>query len=208
MPQERDNNFSPEQGKEPSTKWRDRIVIFLLLVGFLVSLIYFLWLFLQNPSIGVIRVGTPPAKDESFEQGKELKRFVGEYVSFSYPGTYVEKTHTLPVEGPIKESIFLSDAGMESKKIAVTIEKRAEESLEASPSYQMRMNDSKTYRRTSIDLNGFSGFLFTKDSQVFEQMVFFRKNGFILSIAVTSPFSLDTLWEGLENILKSFEQKT
>lgn len=198
-PQETHNVSSRKGGR--------KISLFLFGAVLFSGALYAVWVFLQRPAVGVIRTGALPVKDEDFEQGKERKYFAGEHLSFSYQGMYTEKSHSLPVSGPIKESIFLSAADFEGRKIAVVVEERAGGSLDASPSFQMRVNDPKTYERSSLKKNNLGTVLFTKNSPVFEQTAFFQKNDLVVSIAVTSPLRLDALPGDLEDIFQDFEWK-
>lgn len=189
-------------------KRKQTLLIASLIIIFFCGAVYFLWLFFQTPAVGVIRPGVVPKKEDAFDQSTETKHFAGTYFSFSYPGKYQEVSHTFPETGPVKETLLLSASDVEGKKIAITAEKRDTDTFDASPSFQMRRNDFKTYGRSSLKWQDLDGVLFTKNSQVFEQTVFFRKNNFILSISTTSPFSLETLRGDLENILESLEWKS
>jgi len=109
--------MEPEEKKSSHTKRNIFLfIIFILLFGG----IYILWLFLQSPAIGVIRTSSLP-KEEAFDTGTETKQFVGTSFSFSYPGRYKERAHTLPEAGPVEESIFLSATDVEGKKITLTL---------------------------------------------------------------------------------------
>lgn len=198
--------MEPETNNVPSRKG-GKISLFLFGVVLFSGALYAAWLFLQKPAVGVIRTGTLSAKDEGFEQGKERKRFGGTHFSFSYPGTYAEKSHSLPTSGPIKEALFLSAADLEGRKIALVVEERKGGGLDASPSFQMRANDPKTYERSSLKQEGLDIVLFTKNSPVFEQTAFFQKNDLVASIAVTSPLRLDALLGDLDDIFQDFEWK-
>lgn len=190
-----------------SRKGRRKISLFLFGAVLFSGALYAAWLFLQKPAVGVVRVGTLPTKEESFAQGTEQKHFSGKYFSFSYTGTYEEKNHTVPVSGVIKESVFLSANDFEGRKIAIGVEEREERGLAASPSFQMRMNDPKTYARSSATWGGLDMVLFTKNSQVFEQTVFFQKDNLIVSVSATSPLRLDALSGDLDSFFQSFEWK-
>ncbi|OIQ04350.1 MAG: hypothetical protein COZ86_02365 [Candidatus Moranbacteria bacterium CG_4_8_14_3_um_filter_41_13] len=194
-------DMEPEEKKSSHTKRNIFLfIIFILLFGG----IYILWLFLQSPAIGVIRTSSLP-KEEAFDTGTETKQFVGTSFSFSYPGRYKERAHTLPEAGPVEESIFLSATDVEGKKITLTLEKRDADTLDASPSFQMRQNDKKTYTKSSFKWDGLDRVLFIKDSQVFEKILFLQRKNLFLIISVSSPFSLDTLSQDLEDILTNLK---
>lgn len=200
------DGFQKEKQQLPRKR---KYIYFILLFVIIVfcGAIYFLWHSLQAPAIGVIHPGTLPKKDE-FDQGTETKQFVGKDFSFSYQGKYQEISHTLPEVGSIKETFFLSASDIEGKKIAVVEEERDGSTLDASPSFQMRRNDPKTYKKSTLRWESLDRVLFTKDSQVFEKTLFIQKKNFILSVSVSSPFSGETLSGDLENILNTLEWKT
>ncbi len=71
----------------------------------------------------------------------------------------------------------------------------------------MRLNKPKEYKKEVFLMNEWNGFIFTKDSQVFEQSIFFFANEYLLSFASTSPLSLQGLQEELEVMLGSLDIK-
>ncbi|MEI8097147.1 MAG: hypothetical protein WCG73_03515, partial [Candidatus Moraniibacteriota bacterium] len=176
------NDVQKGEEKLPPKRKR-KLWFFLFFLTLLIGGLYSCWQFFQSPAVGVIRPGALPKKDESFAEGTETKHFVGKHFSFSYPGAYQEISHTLPETGPIKETIFLSAVDVEGKKIAVTEEERENDRLDASPAFQMRERDTKTYRKSSFKWDGLDRVLFTKDSQVFEKAVFLQKKNFILTVS-------------------------
>ncbi len=107
----------------------------------------------------------------------------------------------------MRESVFLTSPDLDSVKIAITVEERDEPGPEASPSYQARSNDRETYERSPLRWGELDGALFTKNSQVFEQTVFFRKGGLSLIVSATSPLRIDALREALEDILRNLSWK-
>lgn len=192
---------SPEEKK--SSKGRSRFWIFLLLaLLFFSGILYAIWLFLQQPVIGEVRVGTGAPAEES-NSTKQQKQYQGKYLTFLYPGIYEEKMHETPVNGPVKESIFLSAADFEGKKIAVVVEERTGGDFEASPSFQMRSSKPTEYDQESVSVGGQRGFLFKKDAQVFERTFFLRDEDFVISISATSPFSAESLEQGLFSVIGS-----
>jgi len=203
MSPRRDTDLSRESAKELSVKRRRQAAIFLFLASLICGFLYFVWRFSQNPAVGVIRVGALPVQDENFGQGKELKRFAGKYVSFSYPGAYAEKAHAIPVNGPVKESIFLSAADFEGRKIAIVVEEREGGDFEASPSFQMRSDRPEEYDQEPVSVSGQSGFLFKKDTQVFERTFFLHSEDFVISISTTSPISVESLEQELFAVIGS-----
>lgn len=188
--------------KQPSRK-RFRFWIFVLIgTSLFFGIVYITWLFLQQPAIGEIRV-VKKVPTEDRDSAKEQKQYQGKYLTFSYPGIYVEKAHEIPIDGPVKESIFLSAADFEGKKIAIVVEERAGGDLEASPSFQMRADKPKEYDQEPVSVDGFSGFLFKKNTQVFERTFFLQSEDFVISISTTSPISAESLEQGLFAVIGS-----
>lgn len=177
---------------------------FFLWMAFIVVVfisVYVLWRFLQTPATGTIKMGVLPPPIESFDQKNEQKRFVGKYISFSHGGTYVKKTDDTSVNGSVKESIFLTTPDWEGKKIAVTVEERAESTLEASPSYKMRREAPKIYHETPLTIGIFTGSVFEKQSAVFEATAFLINHSEIITISLTSPIKGDGLKDELLTLL-------
>lgn len=197
----------PSQEEKQSSRKRPRFWIFLLIgMSLFFGIVSIIWFFLQQPAIGEVRV-SKQAPIEDRDTSNKQKQYQGKYLTFSYPGVYAEKAHEVPVSEPGKESVFLSAADFEGKKIAITVEEREKGNFEASPSFQMRVNKPKEYDKESFSENGFEGFVFAKNSQVFEQTVFFFDEGLFISISVTSPIKIEGLREELMDILKSVNIK-
>jgi hypothetical protein len=181
-------------------------LIFLLMIA---AAGFIFWRFLQGPAIGTIRMGELPATvADEFDESKGWKSFQGAYIRLTYPAKYQKQEREVPKDGPAREIIFLTASDLESTKIAITVERRPDPGLEASPSYQARLNDKATYERSSLEWQGFSGMLFTKNAQVFEQTAFFRNGDLLLSVSATSPLRIDALSEELHGILQHLRWKT
>lgn len=188
--------------KDAHSKKGKQRILFLSGVFFLLLALFFaLWVYLSGPAIGTVQEGKLPAEDDPFKQGNEQKRYNGKYVSFSYSAAYVLKSNEMPVNGPVKESIFLAESGLSGKKIAITVEERSENSLEASPSFKMRLKKPEIYDKKPFIQSDFDGFLFEKNTQVFEETAFFFVGRNIISVSVTSSVSLEGLLEELERIV-------
>lgn len=178
------------------------LVYSVLIVLFFFGLASIVCLFLQEPVIGEVRVGKK-APTEDRDSAKKQKQYQGKYLTFSYPGIYAEKTHEIFVDGPVKESIFLSAADIEGRKIAVTVEEREGGDFEASPSFQMRSDKPTEYDQEPVSIGGQSGFLFKKDTYMFERIFFLHSEDFVISISATSPFSAENLEQELFSIIGS-----
>jgi hypothetical protein len=191
-----------ENNKKPRRFWVYIAIIPLLLF----AVAYIIWTFLQKPVISDIRVGTKePSAD--IIKNKEPKFYQGKYLTFSYPGDYQELTHAISEEKPVKESIFLSATDLEGQKIAVVAEERETGNFEESPSFQMRLLKPKEYKKEPISENGLKGFLFSKNTQVFEETAFVSKGNFIISVSLSSPMSIEGLNKELLGVLQSLEWK-
>lgn len=188
---------------EDKRKGRRKIVLFLLLGGILSGGVYYIWYIVQKPSIGTIKTGALPAEPESFAQNSEKKLYKGKYIIFAYPGSYNEKSHDAPKEGPVKEQIVLFGDESQGKRIAFVVEDRSDKYLDASPAFQMRMKDKEQYEKEIIGTGRDQKVIFTKNSQVFETTAFFMKKNLLVSVSVTSPIHLDGLRDDLLKILET-----
>jgi hypothetical protein len=177
------------------------IILLLLFVG-----AYIIWTFLQKPVISDIRIETKESSAD-IVKNKEPKLYQGKYLTFSYPGDYQELTHTISEEKPIRENIFLSATDLEGQKIAVVVEERETGNFEESPSFQMRLLKPKEYKKESISENGWTGFVFKKNTQVFEETAFVSKGNFIISVSLSSAMTIEGLNKALIDILRSLEWK-
>lgn len=190
-----------------SSHKRLRFWIFVLLILLLLfGGAYVLWGFLQQPVVGTVgvveQVLTPTGESESPEAEKQYQ---GTYLTFTYPATYEEKRRDNPFSEVIQESVFFAAKDIEGQKIAMVVEERTERTFEASPAFQMRMNNAQEYTRKPLALSGLEGFIFTKESQVYEVTAFFRHNTQLVTLSLTSPFTLDGLEKTLLAILESLK---
>lgn len=206
---EKTNEIFPEipASKKFSLKRHRGVVLFLLTAVIILGGFYCFWRFLERPALGTIHPGIVPKVPESFAASNEVKRYVGKYVDFSYAAVYAEKRHEIPESGPVKESIFLSVSDFEGRKIAVTIEDRGSVDFEASPSFYMRLNKPKEYGKEAFSENGFRGFFFAKKMAVFEQDVFFFDKGLLITLAVSSPTTMDGLRDDAMSVFQSMKVK-
>lgn len=192
-----------ENPKKKSRFWKYVVLIILILL-FVVA--YIIWLLIQTPNVADIRVGIKEPS-EDIVKNKEPKLYQGKYLSFSYPGDYQELTHTTPEEKPVRETIFLSATDLEGQKIAIVVEERETGDFEESPSFQMRLLKPKEYVKESISENGFRGFIFKKNTQVFEETAFVRKENFIITVFLTSPMNIEGLNKALFDVLWTLKWK-
>ena len=171
--------------------------ISLLLIGG-----YFLWWFFQRKAVGTIRV-TDLSTVESSDKMMEKRLYKGKFTTFSHGAIYEERAHLLPESSPLKESVFLSAMDVEGRSIAVTVVDRGTEDLSSDPAFQMRQMTTKEYHQKNFQEGVWRGILFEKSTAPFERTGFFAKNGFVMSVSVTSPFRGDDLEEEFLEIMKS-----
>lgn len=184
-------------------KKRSRLLVYSVLIAlFFFGIVYIVWLFLQEPVIGEVRIMKKELTEDR-NSTKKQKQYQGEYLTFSYPGIYAEKAHEIFVDGPVKESIFLSAADIEGKKLAIVVEEREGGDFAASSSFQMRSNKPTEYDQKPVSIGGQSGILFKKDTQMFERIFFLHSEDFLISISATSPFSAESLEQELFSIIGS-----
>lgn len=197
------NEIIPEAPKKKGISPQVRRII-LFFAFFLLGLMCLLiWRFLQRPAMGTIHPGKTLVVSESFDGRKEKKRYSGKYVDFSYTAAYLERRHDLPVNSPIKESISLSAEDIEGRKITLIVADRGTSDLASDPSFQIRNDTSGEYQSKPLQIANFQGMLFQKNTQIFEVTAFFPYQGHIMSISVTSPFSLEGLETELFDIVES-----
>lgn len=193
---------TPQVPKNRVRPLRRRMI--LLFTIFLVGCMSFwLWCFLQKPAVGTIRPGATPTAAEVFTREKEKKRYTGKYFDFSHGAAYQEKRHDLPVNDPIKESVFLSTGDIEGRKIALILADRGTSDLASDPSFQIRNDASGEYQSKSFQVVNFQGTVFQKNTQIFEVTAFFSYQEYIVSISLTSPFTLEGLETELSAIVES-----
>lgn len=191
------------QSEAESSKKRKRFWIFLFIgLCTLFGILYAIWWYLQRPAVGEIRMNTV-VTERNIDEEKKKTQYEGKYLTFLYETVYKEKSHTLPVKGPIKESIFLSSSDLEGKKLAIVVEERENGDFEASPGFQIRLHKPKEYERKDISITGYKGVLFIKNTVVFEQTFFLHDGNFVVTLSVTSPMSGEALGQELSDCIDS-----
>lgn len=190
----------PKNRKIPSKRRRMVLLFAFFLLG---CICFWLWRFLQKPAVGTIRPGATPLAEQVFTREKEKQRYTGKYLDFSHGAAYREKGHDLPVNGLIKESIFLSAEDIEGRKISLILADRGTSDLASDPSFQVRSDASGEYQSKSFQVANFQGTVFQKNTQIFEVTAFFSYQEYIVSISLTSPFTLEGLETELSAIMES-----
>lgn len=177
-----------------------------VLAGVLVTLLFlvgcFVWWLWHRKAVGTIRV-PEMYQEESAVKKQEKKLYQGKFFTFLYDEGYLEKTHSLPESGPIKETLFLSTSDVEGRKIAVTLADRGTNDLVSDPSFQLRQNSHEEYQSRPFEVAPFQGTLFQKNTQLFEVTAFFTYQGKIMTLSITSPFSLEGLEKELFTVIES-----
>lgn len=197
-----ENKETEEIEKMPRKKLM-RWVFLLVGLGPATLLVYGVWRYLERPAVGEIWTSTVVSREDR-DSKNERKEYRGEYLVFSHPISYEEKTYTLPVKGPVKESILLSEKSVEGKKIAIVVEERSGGDYTASPAFQMRSLKPKDYEKAEdMSLGGYRGVLFRKDTGVFERTFFLHDSDLVVTVSMSSPFSAEALEGELSNIIKS-----
>ena len=158
---------------------------------------------LQLPARGSIRVSVPQKQPELFEENQEKKLYQGKFLEFSYRAFYAEESHEIIENGPVRERIWLITPDIEGRKIAIVVAKREGNALTSDPSYVMRQNDKKSYQSMPLSGMNFEGVVFKNHVAPFEAVAFFKKEGYIVSVSLTSLFKKDDLDGELSRILES-----
>lgn len=187
-----------------SSGWaRHRMLWLLLLMSVVIGCLIWAWWFLSQPVFGTIQV-MPEATAPANEKIIEKKLYQGKKMTFSYQGSYDQKSSRVSIDGPILESILLANSTLDGRKIAVTVANRGTSDLMSDPSYQVRLNDRKTYRQSSFSVGSYEGEMFETTEAPFEKTAFFSTHGLIVSMALTSLFQLEGLGVELEALLADF----
>ena len=139
---------------------------------------------------------------EYFDKKSEKRLYKGKFLEFFHEAAYVEKSHSTPEGGPIVETVFLSTKDVEGRKIAITVVYRGTTDLTSDPSFQLRQASPQEYHSKNFKEGAWQGVLFEKKSAPFERTIFLEKNGYIISISLTSPFSSDGLEEEVLTIVR------
>ncbi len=163
---------------------------------------YFLWQFLQRKVEGSIQVRDSGA-DQVSDIKSQKKLYKGKFIEFFHGSGYVEKSHFTPESGPVVETLLLSTLDVEGRKIAVTVAYRGVPDLTSEPAFQLRQGTPEEYQPKNFQEGLWRGVLFEKNTAPYERTVFFEKNGYIISISITSPFESDDFEEEVLMIVQS-----
>lgn len=195
----RENTLVEPKSVKPSTLRRIHYTLGVLLV--LAAVFLLGWLF-SRPNVGTITL-SEPSQIIIGEQVKE-KTFIGKYITFSLPGSFLEKTMDEDVKLPILERKLFSEGSMQGRKLALIVQDHAGYRLEEYSGYRIRVLAPETYTERNFETSGLQWTIFTKDNSVFEAAAFAKQGNTVVSLVISSPFSSEGLGEELEGILKSF----
>lgn len=165
--------------------------------------IFSLWQKMHTPIQGSISK-PKPAAEEAFVETTERKTYQGEHVRFVYPGYFNEKSHEISQENPVLESLLLTSLHSSGEKIAILVEKRSE-GLDGSPNINLRQQKKEEYTKEKAVFGERQALVFRKQSQVYEITAFFVEKGYVVSVSITSPITLEGLPEMLEKIVATLE---
>ena len=177
-------------------------IVYWLIIGplFLGGLL--VWLWTQGEASGT--VVTTSQKVEEVPHEPEAYQYNGKYVTLQVPGIFRERTHSIPDSGPVKETIFfVKESGGNNEKIAVTVEERDPKTLDASPSYQSRKNNSLYTEQLNQEK---SESILIKQSDPFELTHFFFVDEFLVSFSYTATAPREGEKEMLETVRKSLRK--
>ncbi len=194
-----------EQGiknENPQKKPRKMVVFFLGVAGLVFFGVFLLWRFLQKPAMGTVYL-----REASYQKvpdtNDEVQTYQGSLFSFSCLAKYTEKTDDKLKDGPIQESILLSNPRIEGKKITIIVANRQSSDLKSDPSFQMREGTPGVYQKKNVDFSGQHAVIFEKKNSVFEETAFFYHAPYIVSISLTSLFRVDGLEDELSHLLRT-----
>jgi hypothetical protein len=178
--------------------WKKAVIGLVVPLSFMGSI--FFWRELQRPIKGKVLSVNYDTPEPSFEN-KKKRLYQGKYVEFLYSDVYAEKSHETPKEGPVRERIWLTSSNVEGKKISLVVTKRDRNELESEPAYNMRKRNTEDYR--SYPLSGEAqGVVFANYQAPFEVTAFFVKNGYVLSVSISSLLKNDELDDELSTFLQ------
>lgn len=192
-----------ESDQQQERMWSKRTALAWVSIAMLCVVGYFLWQLLQKKVEGKIRVKEPESV-EALHENNEKKLYKGKFVEFFHGDEYIEKSHSTLESGPIVETIFLATPDVEGQKLAVTVAYRGNANFASDPAFQFRQVTLGDYRSKSIQEGIWQGVLFENDAAPFEKTVFLEKNGYIMSISLSSPFGSDDLEEEILAIIRGF----
>lgn len=177
-------------------------IILVLLVGAAVVLL--LW-WMRQPGEGVVSIREGKPRGGEAADQVPYTHWSGKYGRFSHPASFVVKTHTKDVSEIDRESVFLTEQGVGGRKIAYSLRKYDDSRLSDIPSVRLRDLDGDQYQKEVREIAGYSGLLYSKERQVFEETFFFKlQGGLFVSISLSSPITPDGLREDLEALIRSF----
>jgi len=196
--------------KQEPTKRHYLRWFFLALVSIIGIGIFFAWLYFQKPSSGEIKI--VPSAAENFSIENSFERFEGKYFSFARDSQYILKSHIKNSEetGVVLESAFFAQGGINSKKIAVTIENIEGRTMADTGNFIMRKKTPETYKEEKFEISGIEGISFsmTTEAGFFDKVYFIPRDGYVVEISFTAPITNDDALAGeMLEVVKSIQWK-
>lgn len=179
-----EENLEQKKPSEKKKRWPWIVLTLFILVG---ASVYFIWQYLNKPAIGDVRV-VEQKQTANTPLLREKERFEGKYVTFAHYSSYVEKSHeiTEDKQSNILESAFFAQQDINSKKIALTVEKLSGGNMENSSNYKLRITYPKLYKKSEFYQNGISGIEFSADNDQEREKVFFvQRENILVTLAIT-----------------------
>lgn len=178
-------------------------MLFLGLFSLIVLLVgFFLWLF-GRKSYGTIATSLQVNELTDKVAGAQVS-YEGKYITFTYPSEFDRREEVETVKYPLLERVYLTQSDIEGRKIAVVVQDNGGNKLEEYSSYRIRQMEPSIYRQGSIEYQGKSVTLFTKETNGPEIAIFFEHKSKVVSIVFSSPVTSDGLREQAEQFLTSF----
>lgn len=167
-------------------KWK--WLAFLLSCGIFLAGLCYVWRLMQSPAPGTITQGEVKYDLANPDLPPEIRRVEGKHFSVAIPDTYLEKRHEAPdgVETNVLEQVFLTEESLDSRKLAIVVEKRPPNGIHELSSFALRRLDPKTYEQKSHDLDRKTITIFIKDSVVYEITGYIEKENIVASISLSS----------------------
>ncbi|MBP9751998.1 MAG: hypothetical protein KBD19_04020 [Candidatus Moranbacteria bacterium] len=198
--------MTDEEKPESKRRWAKRIFLLTLFSGISIA-IWYLVLFLNGPSIGVMTEKEAEHSLDIENIPPAMREWKGEYFSISLRESYLEKRHGKASDSGVNilESAFFAEDTLSSRKLAVTIEKAPGNGVEELSSYAFRMLHPEEYVRETHDWDGENIMIFRKESQVYEVTGYLENGDVVASISVTSAVDApEKLIADFSDIIKSF----
>lgn len=161
--------------------------------------VYFFVTFVRTPSRGVITSRPITFPDSSSEGGSVV--FDGMYFSIGIPSSFALKRHDDSVrDGAILEQAYFSEPDLDSRKIAVTIERIPSGGMSEHTSYRFRSLHPETYRKDILHIANSEREIFVREKSVYEIV------GYVEGSEMTAVISLTSAVKTTEELMPDFSR--